>query len=459
MDNTGKMEIIEKQRRFFKTGKTLPIGNRIMALKKLGRAVRKYEEKLLAALKADLGKGAVEAYMCEIGTSLSEISHMLSHISVYSASSVKHTPITLFPAVSRVYKYPYGNVLIMSPWNYPVNLTIEPLADALAAGNTAIIKPSAYAPETSRVLREMIEETFDPEYVAVIEGGREENAFLLEQHFDHIFFTGSKNTGRIVMEVAAKNLTPVTLELGGKSPCIVDGSARLKQAARRIVFAKFLNCGQTCVAPDYILCDSFVKDELIGYIKQEILRQYGRDPLKVSDYGKIINRKHYERVKRLIDRDKVVHGGDCDDSGLRIAPTVMDNVSWRDRVMGEEIFGPVLPVLTFDDIDDAIKTVEAHDKPLALYIFSTDKENIKKVMDGCRFGGGCVNDCLMHVVSSEMPFGGVGESGIGSYHGKAGFDAFSHKKSILTKPAGIEVPLRYRPYKKLANAFVRMLLH
>lgn len=458
MDNAYKEIIIKKQRSFFESGKTLPVGYRIMALKKLGRAIRNYESRIIDALHEDLGKSEMEAFMCEVGISLSEISYMLCHIQTYAAPRIVPTPITNFPSISTVYKCPFGNVLIMSPWNYPFLLAIEPLIDALAAGNTAIIKPSAYSPATSAILEEMISETFPEEYVAVINGGREENAFLLTQKFDYIFFTGSKNVGREVMRRASEYLTPVTLEMGGKSPCIVDGSAKLKLAARRIVFAKFLNCGQTCVAPDYILCDEFIKDELVGYIKKEIARQFGREPLKNKNYGKIINEKHFNRICSLMDSKKIVYGGETDKAALKIAPTVMDNVTWDDDVMGEEIFGPVLPILTFKEIDDAIAAVNEHAKPLALYIFSNDRFNIKKVTENCRFGGGCINDAVVHLATSEMPFGGVGESGMGAYHGKAGFDTFTHEKSILDKKTWLDLPMRYQPYRRVNKALLKIFL-
>ena len=458
MTDAAKERIIKKQRAFFATGKTLPVGYRIMALKKLGRAIRKYEKEILEALKTDLGKSNMEAFMCEVGLSLSEISHMLCHIGCYAATKYVPTPITNFPSVSKVMQCPYGNVLIMSPWNYPFLLSIEPAIDAIAAGNTVIIKPSAYSPATSEIIAKIIGETFPEEYVAVITGGRKENAFLLTQKFDYIFFTGSQAVGREVLKKAAEHLTPVTLELGGKSPCIVDGSANIKLAARRIVFAKFLNCGQTCVAPDYILCDEYVKDELISLMKREIIRQFGRNPLKNKNYGKIINEKHFKRLQGLIDEDKLIFGGECDEDTLQITPALMDNVTWDDAVMGQEIFGPVLPVLTYNDIDEVISTVEDHSHPLALYIFSKDKDNIRKVTERCRYGGGCINDAVVHLATSEMPFGGVGDSGMGAYHGRKGFETFTHEKSILDKKTWLDLPMRYQPYLKINEKLLKLFL-
>ena len=458
MTDTEKERIINKQRAFFKTGTTLPVGYRIRALKKLARAIRKYEPEIQAALRMDLGKSGMEAYICEVGLALSEISYMLRHIGRYAAIRRVPTPITNFHAISRIMPCPYGNVLIMSPWNYPFLLSMAPLINALAAGNTIVLKPSAYSQATSAVMARMIRETFKSEYVTVFTGGRDENRFLLKQKFDYIFFTGSQAVGREVLRHAAENLTPVTLELGGKCPCIVDSTAKLKLAARRIVFAKFMNCGQTCVSPDYILCDELVKDDFLVYVKKEIIRQFGRHPLENRDYGKIINKKHYDRICSLIEGDKVVHGGKSDAESLRIEPTVMDNVSWDDPVMGQEIFGPIMPVITYKNLQDAIDMVEDHAKPLALYIFSTDKGNIKKVTEKCRYGGGCINDVVVHLATSEMPFGGVGESGMGAYHGKRGFYTFTHEKSILDKKNWIDMPMRYQPYTKLNEKLLRLFL-
>ena len=450
--------IVEKQRAFFAGGATLPVEYRIEALKKLRRALVEHEAEIAAALKSDLGKSAPEGYMCETGLVISEISYLLKHIRSFAREKTVWTPIAQFASRSYRKPSPYGVTLIMSPWNYPLLLTLDPLADAIAAGNTAVVKPSAYSPATGNIMKKIIEEIFPAEYVAVVMGGRAENACLLEEKFDYIFFTGSKSVGQLVLEKAAAHLTPVTLELGGKSPCIVHGSANIKLAARRIVFGKYLNCGQTCVAPDYILCESKVKDELVKCIKKEIQRQYGDDYLMNDSYGKMISRKHFDRVAGLIDRDKVVHGGRRDEDTLQIEPTVMDGVTWDDPVMQEEIFGPVLPVLTFENIDEAIEKVNAGEKPLALYIFAEDREVIRRVTARCQYGGGCVNDVVIHLATSEMGFGGVGESGMGSYHGKTGFDAFTHYKSIVDKKTWIDLPMRYQPYKGIYSWLIRMFL-
>ena len=335
-------------------------------------------------------------------------------------------------------------------------LTLDPLIDAIAAGNTAVVKPSAYAPCTFDVMKTMIEECFPAHYVAVVDGGRAENQALLQQRFDMIFFTGGKTVGREVLRHAAEYLTPVTLELGGKSPCIVDSTAKIRLAAKRIVFGKYLNCGQTCVAPDYILCDKRIRDELITAILAEIEKQFGKEPLKNPNYGKIINEKHFERILGLINGEKLVYGGQSEPESLRIAPTVLNNITWDDAVMGEEIFGPLLPILTFDTLNEALDTVESHPHPLALYFFSEDKAAQKKVLDTCRFGGGCINDTIIHLAT--MGFGGVGYSGMGSYHGRVGFETFSHYRSIVDKKTWMDLPIRYQKYTGLKEKMMRMFL-
>lgn len=452
---TGKeiAALVEKQRRYYADGATLPIGQRIAALKKLRQALIENERPIAEALCRDLGKSDEESYMCETGLVVSEISYLLRHIRWWTKEKRVATPLAQFASRSYQKPAPYGVTLIMSPWNYPLLLTLDPLADALAAGNTAIVKPSAYSPATGALLQRLLGGLFPEEYVAVIPGGREENGYLLEQKFDRIFFTGSKAVGRTVLEQAAKHLTPVTLELGGKSPCIVHADADLKLAARRIVFGKYLNCGQTCVAPDYVLCEKSVKDAFLKHVKEEIRRQYADGAC-----GRIINRKHFDRILGLIDPNKVVAGGGSDADTLQIEPTVMDYVTWEDRVMQEEIFGPVLPVLTYDSIEEVLEAVNGHDKPLALYIFARDKRFIRRVTGRCAYGGGCVNDVVIHLATSHMGFGGVGESGMGAYHGKAGFDAFTHYKSMVDKKTWIDLPMRYRPYSGAGNALIHRFL-
>lgn len=456
MTNEQIASLLDKQREYYKSGVTVPVDFRIEQLKKLYAAIKKYENEILQALHTDLGKSDYESFMCEIGLVLSEITYMIRHTKKFAKRKTVYTPITNFHAHCFKQPVPYGNTLIMSPWNYPFLLTVDPLADAIAAGNTAIVKPSAYSPATSAIISKIISECFDAEYIAVITGGRAENAALLEQKFDFVFFTGSQAVGKEVLRHTAEHLTPAVLELGGKSPCIVDKSANIALAAKRIVFGKFLNCGQTCVAPDYILCESSIKDKFINEVTSQIKIQYGDNPLKNKDYGRIINQKHFERLCGLIDKNKVIIGGETDCGSNRIAPTVMDNVTENDAVMGEEIFGPIMPILTFDDFDKMVDNLKDKDKPLALYLFSSDKGQIKRITTELSYGGGCINDVVVHLSTSEMGFGGVGQSGMGSYHGKDGFDAFSHYKSIMDKKTWLDLPMRYQPYK---NKMYEKLLH
>ena len=458
MTQTEIQTILEKQRSFFATGATLPVNARISALKKLYRYIKSHSQEIADALTTDLGKSSFESFMCEIGFVLSEITYMLRHIKKFARDEKKLTCITNFAASTYIKKSPYGTVLIMSPWNYPFLLTMEPFIDAIAAGNTVVIKPSAYSPNTCIIIEKIIKTCFNPEYVTVVTGGRAENTCLLEQKFDYIFFTGSQNVGREVLRKAGEKLIPVTLELGGKSPCIIDKTVNIPLAATRIAWGKFLNCGQTCVAPDYILCHEEVKAAFIAELKKQITAQFGSDPLTNPDYGKIINQKHFDKICSLINVSKVVHGGKTNTAALKIEPTIMDNVTWEDAVMGQEIFGPVLPILTYKTEDEIIQTVNGRDKPLALYIFTNDKKLAEKVTSECSFGGGCINDTVMQLATNNLGFGGVGESGMGAYHGKTGFDTFSHKKSIVDKKTWFDLNLRYHPYSKFKESVIKFLL-
>lgn len=458
MNETEIRQLVTRQREYFLSGAALPLTARLEALKKLKSAVKRREDQIHQAIQADLGKSSFESYMCETGLTLSEITYMERHLRSFAREKRVHTPLAQFHSRSFKKPSPYGVVLIMSPWNYPFLLTMEPLTDALAAGNTVILKPSAYSPHTSEVIRSLIEECFDPSLAATVTGGRAENTCLLNEHFDYIFFTGSQAVGRQVMRKASEHLTPVTLELGGKSPCIVEKTANLKLAAKRIVFGKFLNCGQTCVAPDYILCDAAVREPLIAELKKQIQKQYGHEPLANIHYGKIINEKHFQRVCRLIAPSKVIHGGSFDPKTLRIEPTILNNITWEDACMQEEIFGPVLPVLTCNSLEEAIQTVNSKASPLALYLFTSDKNAARKVTSRCGFGGGCINDTIIHLATSEMGFGGFGESGMGSYHGRDGFDTFSHYKSIVDKKNFLDLPMRYQPYTAWKDRLVRRFL-
>ncbi len=445
-------DILEKQREYFESGITLDVKFRTQMLKKLYSAIQQHKNEIAQALEKDLGKSEFEGFMCEIGLTLSEISYLIKNIKRFAKDKRVKTPLSQFASKSYIKTVPYGNTLIMSPWNYPFLLTVEPLADAIAAGNTAVVKPSAYSPATCDVVKKLIGECFEPKYVAVVTGGRRENSELLNKKFDFVFFTGSQTVGKEVLRHTAENLTPAVLELGGKSPCIVDESAKIELAAKRIVFGKYLNCGQTCVAPDFVLCHKSVKNRLVNAICTEIKNQYGTEPLKNHDYGKIINEKHFDRLCSLIDVNKTVAGGEWDRQSLKIAPTVLDGVTFDDAVMQDEIFGPILPVLEYGERGELLEMLAHRSKPLALYIFSQDRGHIKEITSRLRFGGGCVNDTVIHLATSEMPFGGVGESGMGGYHGRFGFDTFSHKKSIVDKKTWMDMPIRYQPYDSKKNA-------
>ena len=474
------MEILERQRRFFNEGHTLDIRHRKRLLKLLRSSIIDHKDDILAALKEDLGKSETEAYMCEYGLVLSEISHTISHMVRWGRKRRVCTPLANFHSSSYILREPYGNVLIMSPWNYPFLLCISPLICALAAGNTAVIKPSAYAPATSAAIKRLVEDTFTDDYVAVVEGGRDVNADLLEQKWDYIFFTGSKTVGRVVMSKAAVHLTPVTLELGGKSPVIVDEKADLKIAAARIMFGKYLNLGQTCVAPDHVFVHESVAARFLELCKEQMRAMYGENPLENEDYGKIISRKHYDRLCDVLDdcRSKlgdeaILAGGVKQDERLRISPTIVmaghlpasDAEAGAERpafeelkIMQDEIFGPLLPVISYSDLYDVVQYVNSRPRPLACYIFTNDSTVRDNLLEALHFGGGCVNDTIIHLATDYMPFGGVGESGMGNYHGKYGFDTFSHLKSITDKKRWIDLSLRYQPYTKSKLKMIRMFL-
>lgn len=450
-------EAVANARQYFNTGVTLARDYRQEALAKLRRAIVENEADILQALNEDLGKSRFEGYMCEIGLVLDELSYAEKHLAKLMRPKKAITPLAQFAAKSFVCAEPYGVALIMSPWNYPFMLTLDPLIGAIAAGNCAIVKPSAYAKSTSAVIKKILSEAFDSKYISVIEGGRAENAALLEERFDVIFFTGSVNVGKLVMEKASANLTPVLLELGGKSPCIVDETANMKLAAKRIVFGKFLNCGQTCVAPDYLLVHESVKDKLIEYMKLEVTAFFSENPLEYADYGHIVNEHHFKRLMSLMDSGKIIIGGKCN-SRLQIEPTILDEVSLDSPVMQEEIFGPILPIISFNNIEEAINIVKSKPKPLALYLFTTSKVCENNILRNVSFGGGCVNDTIIHLATTHMGFGGVGESGMGSYHGALSFGAFSHYKSIVRKANFIDMPIRYQPYTKIKERLLRLFM-
>lgn len=451
--------ILQAQRNFFATGQTLDVDFRLVQLAKLKAELQRREQEIYDALEKDLHKSPFETYETEIGIVLSEISDMQRHLKRWAKPKRVPTPLSHFPARSRIYPEPYGVVLIMAPWNYPLQLALAPLVGALAAGNCAVVKPSNYAPATSALLAEMLTACFPEEYVTTVLGGREANQNLLSEKFDYIFFTGGVTVGKVVMEAASHHLTPVTLELGGKSPCIVDETADLKMAAKRIAWGKCINGGQTCVAPDYLLVHRQVKEELLRLLGMEITKFFGEHPETHADYPRMVNQKHFDRVSAFLTNSGIVaFGGRTNPETLQIAPTLLDNVRWEDPVMQEEIFGPVLPVLTFERIDQVPALVNARPKPLALYYFTTDKARTQSILRTISFGGGCINETLLHLVTSHMPFGGVGESGMGAYHGKYSFDTFSHYKGVVHKANWMEPPMRYAPYRPLYLKIIRLLL-
>lgn len=440
--------IFKEQKNYFKSNVTKDIDFRIKALNKLEDAIKAYEDKILKALKMDLGKSEFEAYETEIGVILSEIKHIKKHVKNWSKPKKVKSSLSSPGGKSYIYSQPYGLCLIMAPWNYPFQLCISPLIGAISAGNTCVIKPSELSPNTSKVIKEMISEYFENKYIAVIEGDIDENRYLLDKDYDYIFFTGSPMVGKIVMQSAAKRLIPCTLELGGKSPCIVDKNADIELSAKRIAWGKLLNAGQTCIAPDYIIAHKSIKKEFINKIIENINVFYKGNPLESDDYTKIINKRHFDRILSLIDSDKVVYGGNYDLQNLKIEPTILDNVKLSDKVMEEEIFGPLIPILEFENIEDLINIVDNHPDPLAMYLFTNDKGFEEEVINSLSFGGGCINDTIMHITNPNAPFGGIRNSGIGSYHGEQSFKTFSHEKTVLKASTKIDMKFKYPPYSK-----------
>ncbi|MDS3976498.1 aldehyde dehydrogenase [Staphylococcus epidermidis] len=434
---------------FFNTHKTKNLKFRKQQLKLLSKNIKNHENELLDALYKDLGKSKVEAYATEIGMLLKSIKLMRNELKNWSKTKQTDTPLYLFPTKSYIKKEPYGTVLIIGPFNYPVQLVFEPLIGAIAAGNTAIVKPSELTPHVAIVIKDIIEDTFDEAYVSVVEGGIEETQTLLSLPFDYMFFTGSEKVGKIVYEAAARKLIPVTLELGGKSPVIVDDTANIKVASERISFGKFTNAGQTCVAPDYILVQRKVKNDLIKALKKTITEFYGENIEKSPDFGRIVNQKHFNRLNDLIQihKDNVVFGGNSSKEDLYIEPTLLDNITNDNKIMKEEIFGPILPIITYDNFDEVLEIIQSKSKPLSLYLFSEDENMTHRVLEELSFGGGAINDTLMHLANPNLPFGGVGSSGIGQYHGKYSFDTFSHMKSYTFKSTRLESSLFFPPYK------------
>ncbi|QOY38391.1 aldehyde dehydrogenase [Anaerobacillus isosaccharinicus] len=445
--------LVEKQRAFFRTGKTKEVKFRIESLEKLRKAVRDHEEELMKALYVDLHKTEFDAYATEIGFVLHEIRFVLKNLNSWVKPRKVKTPMTHIGSTSMIYPEPYGVSLIIAPWNYPFQLAVAPLIGAIAAGNCSILKPSELTPSTSTLMAKLIKETFPEEYIAVVEGAVATSQALLAEQFDYIFFTGSVPVGKVIMEAAAKNLTPVTLELGGKSPCIVEKTANLKLAAKRIAWGKYLNAGQTCIAPDYLYIQENCKDEFLIFFKEAIKEMFADR----ETYTRIVSERHFIRLREFLNDGSIYAGGHADQTSLWIEPTVLTNITWNDSVMEEEIFGPILPVLEFEDLDEVIQQIQEKPNPLALYLFSENQEVQEKIINNISFGGGCVNDTIYHITSPYLPFGGVGSSGVGAYHGKGSFDTFSHEKSILKQTTKFDIPFRY-PNVKNGLKKIKMFL-
>lgn len=448
--------ILQQQKAYFKTQQTKDVSLRISVLKKLKHEIVNREQDIYNALKRDFNKSAFETFMSEYGLVISELDLVIKNLKSWAKPKRVKPSMLTFPATDYIYKEPYGNVLVIAPWNYPFLLAIEPLIIAIAAGNTVIVKPSELTTHTSQLVTDIIEAVFNKEYATSIQGGIPVATELLEQYWDYIFFTGSVPVGKIVAKAAAKHLTPVTLELGGKSPCIVDETIDLKLASKRIVWGKFFNGGQTCISPDYILVHSSIKNELIEALKIEIINSYGINPKDSEDFPRIINERNADRLKEMLEEVDIIYGGEYNIEKRYIAPTLVDNPSLDSKMMQDEIFGPILPILTYNNEEDISRVISNYDKPLSLYVFSKNKKFIDKIISRYSFGGGAVNDPLIHFGNHRLPFGGVGTSGIGAYHGKHGFDTFSHHKSISKRGTWFDPPIRYAPYNSKLGLLKKM---
>lgn len=451
------LSILEKQRVFFKSGKTINYQFRLSALKKLRETIINEQSTIIKALQLDLNKSETESYMTEIGLVISDLNYQIKHLKKNMKNKMVKTPLAQFKSKSFTSPYPYGNVLIISPWNYPILLTLEPLAGAIAAGNTVIIKPSEDSPNCSKIIKEIISNCFPNEYVAVIEGDYKVASSLLKEKWDYIFFTGSTNIGKIVYQAASQNLTPVTLELGGKSPVIVEKTAKLDLAAKRIVFGKFINCGQTCVAPDYVLIDAEIKDKFIEYLIKYIKILYP-NYLTNTDYGKIINEKHFYRLLNYLNEVSIIYGGQNNVDNLKLEPTIVEVTNLDKKIMSEEIFGPILPIYAYQNLNEIYDLIVKNSEPLALYLFTENKAVQSEILNNIQFGGGCINDTIIHLATNNLGFGGIGKSGIGSYHGKLSFNTFSHYRSIVKKATYLDLPFRYTPYTKFKNKLIKLFL-
>ncbi len=450
--------LINKQRKFFATGESKTVAFRIEQLKKLKKWISDNEVEIMRALHLDLGKPELEAYSTEVAYLKSELKLMIAKIKCWSRPEKVSTPFVTQPASSEIRHEPYGVCLVLAPWNYPFQLLVSPLIGAIAAGNCVVVKASEMTPHTQNLIHKMITDLFPQDYIASVIGGIEASQSLLNEQFDFIFFTGGTEIGRVVMSAAAKYLTPVCLELGGKSPCIVDTEIDMKVAARRIIWGKFINAGQTCVAPDYVYVNQHIRKEFAAHLISTVKEFYGDDPKQSTSYARIVNERHLQRLTGLLENQKILIGGQFDISKKYFAPTILDDVRWDASVMQDEIFGPVLPILYYDNIETVFKEVSSRAKPLALYVFSKNKSFQNSVLDRLSFGGACVNDCILHLANKDLPFGGVGESGMGAYHGKASFDLFSHKKSIMKKQFVLDTTMRYAPYTDIKMKLIRFFL-
>lgn len=451
-------EIIKSQRKMFHTGITKDVSFRLDILRELKDSIKRHEEEIIDALYKDFKKSAFETYETEIGVTLQEINHFIEKLKKWSKPEKVKTPIFHFPAKSRIYREPYGVVFIVAPWNYPFQLTLSPLIGAIAAGNCGIITVSQKVSNTSEILNKIISETFNGDHIKFIPGGSTVAKEILKEKLDYIFFTGSVSVGKNIMKAASENLTPITLELGGKSPTIVDIDAYIPLAAKRIVWGKFINAGQTCIAPDYVLAQRDVKDKLIDEMKKYIVKFYGENPMESEDYPRVISKSQYDRLSKLLLNGKILHGGRTDEEELYVEPTLMDNVTWDDEIMQEEIFGPILPILEYENIYDVIETVNSHPKPLALYLFTDNESTEEKIIENISYGGGCINDTILHLSSPHLPFGGVGSSGMGRYHGKESFNTFTHEKSVFKNSKILDLKFRYPPYTEGGLKLLRKFL-
>lgn len=451
-------EVVELQRQYFETNQTKDVNFRLAKLKELKNNIIAMQSQICEALKQDLGKSSTESYMAEIGMVLSELNYIIKHLKNWAKPDKVKTPLNNFTAKSFITYEPFGVVLVIAPWNYPFLLSLDPVIGAICAGNCVVLKPSKEAPNVGKVIKELLSNTLEDKYVYTMLGSSFANQVILEQKYDYIFFTGGKRVGRIVASKAAENLTPTSLELGGKSPCIIDQDSNLKLAAKRVAFGKFLNVGQTCIAPDYCLVHSSIKQEFLKLLKQEIALQYSTDALNNNDYGKIINQKQFEWLTSLINKEKVVYGGKTNPQTLKIEPTVLDNVILDDAVMQDEIFGPVLPIIEYNSLQEALKIVKTFAKPLAFYLFTNNKAVQKFWLTNVSFGGGCINDCIMHIANLHLPFGGVGDSGMGKYHGKQSFLTFSNMRSVVKQSKKLDLPIRYQPYTKTKNKLIKTFM-